>query len=284
MKLFSIEGNTQKLDGGAMFGNAPRVMWEKWIKPDDQNRIPLSCRALLLITDDDKKILFETGIGSFFEPKLKERYGVVESEHRLLKNLRNAGFSHGDIDTVVLSHLHFDHAGGLLSECKEGKEPELLFPNAKYYVGHKHWDRAIRPHFRDRASFVPKLNELLKNSERMVLVEDSGYTDLAPLITFRFSNGHTPGLMMSEIHLHSGPVVFVADLIPGRAWIHLPITMGYDRYPELLINEKKELLSDLVTKNGKIFFTHDSEVPCVGVKQDEKGKFFGEKIELQNLA
>src|SRR3982751_2906365 len=108
MKLWSILGNSQRLDGGAMFGNAPRAMWEKWIAPDDGNRIPLACRCLLVEGLNGRNVLFETGIGAFFEPKLRERYGVVEARHVLLDSLTAAGFSHEDIDAVVLSHLHFD--------------------------------------------------------------------------------------------------------------------------------------------------------------------------------
>ena len=108
MKLWSILGNSQKLDGGAMFGNAPRAMWSQWSPPDEHNRIALACRALLASPLAGKTVLFETGIGAFFEPKLRERYGVVEGEHVLLESLRAAGFEHEDIDVVVLSHLHFD--------------------------------------------------------------------------------------------------------------------------------------------------------------------------------
>src|SRR5947208_15032998 len=104
MKLYSILGNSQKLDGGAMFGNAPRAMWERWLPPDEQHRVPLACRALLVDDLDGKRVLFETGIGAFFEPKLRERYGVVESDHVLLDSLAKSGFSDADIDAVVLSH------------------------------------------------------------------------------------------------------------------------------------------------------------------------------------
>ncbi len=283
MKLRAIDGNTQKLDGGAMYGNAPRPLWETWSPPDEKNRITLACRALLLTTDDGRNILFETGIGAFFDPKMRERFGVVESDHVLAKNLSAAGAPHEEIDAVVLSHLHFDHAGGLLSAFDDGPQ-RLLFPKAKFYVGASHWARAKAPHARDRASFVPSLNALLEASGRLVLVGEDGQSDLAPLVTFRFSSGHTPGLMLAQVNLASGPVVFVADLIPGMPWVHAPITMGYDRYPELLVDEKTALLGDLAAHQGKVFFTHDPKDACGVVKQHENGRFYAERVDVGTLS
>ncbi|HEY0180999.1 MAG TPA: MBL fold metallo-hydrolase, partial [Dokdonella sp.] len=112
MRLRSVLGNTQRLDGGAMFGNVPRAMWRRWVAPDEQNRVTLACRCLLVEGLDGRNVLFETGIGAFFEPRLRERYGVVEERHVLLDSLAAAGCPHEAIDVVVLSHLHFDHAGG----------------------------------------------------------------------------------------------------------------------------------------------------------------------------
>lgn len=271
-EVIPLNGNTQLLDGGAMFGNAPKEMWKKWVSVDDQNRILLACRCLLIKGKDGKNLLFETGIGAFFEPKLKQRYGVVENDHVLLKSLKEHHITDDQIDAVILSHLHFDHAGGTLSAYEEGA-PRLLFPNAKYYVGKTHWQRALHPHARDRASFVPVLNDLLEKSGRLVLVEDDGKSDLAPFVTFRFSNGHTPGLMMSEIQLPEGPLVFASDLIPGAPWVHVPISMGYDRFPELVIDEKKALLEDLFKRNGSLFFTHDPLCTIGKIYRDDKGKF-----------
>jgi len=284
MKLFALEGNTQRLDGGAMFGNAPKALWQRWVTADEQNRIPLSCRSLLIQTDSGRNVLFETGVGAFFDPKLKERYGVVEDEHMLLKHLNELGIKEEDIDDVVLSHLHFDHAGGILSAYKENEDPTLLFPNATFYVGKKHWDRAQAPQPRERASFITFIQQRLNESGRIVLLEEGDSPDLGFKTSLFFSEGHTVGLMISIIELEAGPMAFVSDLAPGLPWLHIPITMGYDRFPELLLDEKKTLFEDLLQKQGMVFFTHDTETACAVIKKNEKGKFYGEPLPLENLS
>jgi glyoxylase-like metal-dependent hydrolase (beta-lactamase superfamily II) len=280
MKLWSIPGNSQKLDGGAMFGNAPRAMWAQWSPPDDANRIDLACRALLASPLAGKTVLFETGIGAFFEPKLRERYGVQEERHVLLESLRAAGFEHEDIDVVVLSHLHFDHAGGLLAPWQEGVAPRLLFPNATFLVSAACWDRAREPHPRDRASFIAELPALLQQSGRLEIVDGTHSQALGNAVRFHYSDGHTPGLMLAEIvgpeHVHGedhGGVVFCADLIPGRPWVHVPITMGYDRNAELLIDEKREFLADKLARNVHLFFTHDPGCALAQVTRDDRGRY-----------
>jgi len=287
MKLWSIRGNSQRLDGGAMFGNAPRAVWEKWAAPDELNRIELACRALLASPLEGRTVLFETGIGAFFEPRLRERYGVQESQHVLIESLREAGFEHEDIDVVVLSHLHFDHAGGLLAPWSEGRTPELLFPNATFVVGAEHWQRALQPHPRDRASFIPELPDLLQATGRLEVVDGEYSKVLGRSVRFSFSDGHTPGLMLAEIvgqpsdGQAQGGVVFCADLIPGRSWVHVPITMGYDRNAELLIDEKRQFLEDKLARNVQLFFTHDPDVALAALSRDEKGRFVTHQEQLE---
>jgi glyoxylase-like metal-dependent hydrolase (beta-lactamase superfamily II) len=275
IKVSAIKGNTQRLDGGAMFGNAPRAVWEKWISPDDRSRIELNCRAMLLEIGD-KRILCETGIGAFFEPKLADRYGVVESSHRLIENLLALGFKDSDIDFVILSHLHFDHAGGLLpswAEQQQGKTG-LLFPNAKYVVGKTAFSRAENPHTRDRASFIPGLCDKLKTSGRLILVDGNQHPDVLPnYLSFVFTEGHTPGHMHTIAKSNKSAIAFAGDLIPGRAWIHLPITMGYDRYPEMLIDEKKSFYDRFANENSWIFFTHDHEFAMSRVRLDSSHRY-----------
>ena len=283
--LTSVLGNSQRLDGGAMFGNAPKVMWERWIPPDDHNRIPLACRCLL-VRDGARTILFETGIGAFFDPAMRERFGVVESHHVLLESLAAIGVTPDTIDVVVLSHLHFDHAGGALTAYEPGAKPQLVFPRAHWVVGAEAWARAVRPHARDRASFIPGLVELLEATGRVEQVSGERSEILGDGYRFHRSEGHTPGLLLAEVAMPAGPVVFAADLIPGKAWVHLPITMGYDRYPEMLIDEKTTLLTDLLARHGRLFFTHDPVVAMGTLARDPKGKFgiTGELTDVRDLA
>jgi glyoxylase-like metal-dependent hydrolase (beta-lactamase superfamily II) len=273
-RIWSIEGNHQKLDGGAMFGNAPRALWERWATPDERNRIDLACRCLL-VREGDRTVLLETGIGAFFAPSFRERYGVLEAEHVLLASLEAAGTSHEEVDAVVLSHLHFDHAGGLLSAWQPSKtwRPQLLFPKARFLVGAGAWERATNPHPRDRASFIPDIVELLEASGRLEIVDGPTSSTLGEGWRFHTSDGHTPGLLLTELAGSDGPIVFASDLIPGRPWVHTSITMGYDRFPERLLDEKRALLDDLVARKGRLFFTHDPACAMAWVTRDDAGRY-----------
>lgn len=280
MKLWSIAGNTQKLDGGSMFGNAPRTMWTRWATPDERNRIPLATRALLASPLAGRNVLFESGVGAFFDPQMRDRFGVQEAGHVLLDGLRAAGFGHEDIDVVVLSHLHFDHAGGLLAPWQEGVAPSLLFPNATFVVGESHWQRARHPHARDRASFIPELPALLEASGRLELVSGERTPALGDAVRFHYSDGHTPGMMLAEIlgpdmrdGAPHGGVVYCADLVPGVPWVHVPITMGFDRCAETLVDEKRAFLADMHARDVHLFFTHDPHCALARVACDERGKY-----------
>jgi glyoxylase-like metal-dependent hydrolase (beta-lactamase superfamily II) len=256
-----------------MFGNAPKAVWSRWFAPDEQNRIEFCCRALLVDTGE-KKILLETGIGAFFEPKLRERYGVFEDRHVLLDSLEAIGLGHEAIDVVVLSHLHFDHAGGLFAPWQEGQPLELLFPNATFVVGARAFERAKEPHPRDRASFIAELPALLEATGRLRLWSPgASIPELPDSFAFIESYGHTPGMLHTSVNGAHHSVFFCADLIPGTAWIHLPITMGYDRYPEQLIDEKAKLYERIEPAGDWLYFTHDERYAMARVGRDERGRY-----------
>ncbi len=273
MRLYSIEGNTQRLDGGSMFGNCPRVVWERWVPADEHHRIDLACRSLL-VCEQDRNILFEAGVGAFFEPKMRERFGIIEAEHLLVRSLAARGLSPEQIDVIVLSHLHFDHAGGVLRPWIETQGAlELAFPNARYVVGARAWARAMDPHPRDRASFIPGLCALLEATGRLELVEGERSETLGQGYTLSYSDGHTPGLTLARVETPRGPLTFMGDLIPGVPWVHLPITMGYDRYPELVIDEKRAMLERLVAEQGWAFYTHDARIAASKIgTRERRGK------------
>jgi glyoxylase-like metal-dependent hydrolase (beta-lactamase superfamily II) len=270
-RVTAVLGNSQKLDGGAMFGNAPRALWSRWAPPDDQHRIDLSCRCLL-VREPGRTVLCEAGIGAFFAPDLRRRFGVQEDRHVLLENLAAIGIQPADVDVVVLSHLHFDHAGGVLSTWAADQPLSLVFPRAHYVVGERAFQRALKPHARDRASFIAELPGLLQATGRLERVAGDRSAVLGDGYRFHLSDGHTPGMLLCEVAADDGPILFCADLIPGMPWVRKAITMGYDRFPELLIDEKAALLDDLQARGGRLFFTHDPQVAACRLGRDEQGQ------------
>lgn len=250
-----------------MFGNAPRSVWQKWAPPDEFGRIILACRCLL-VEFENKKILLETGVGAFFEPKMAQRYGIQNpTEHMLLKHLQAVGIQPDEITDVILSHLHFDHAGGLLPVYGDSSK-DLVFTKARFWVGADAWARAIEPHVRDRASFIPGLTDKLEQTQRLLIIRNNADIpkEYRGLIEFLFTNGHTPGQMHTLVKGSGRPVLFCGDLIPGVPWVHAPITMGYDRYPELLIDEKTELYNRALKEDWLLFFTHDPNLATASIR------------------
>jgi glyoxylase-like metal-dependent hydrolase (beta-lactamase superfamily II) len=273
LRVQSVPGNSQRLDGGAMFGNVPRALWSRWCTPDDLGRIELACRGVL-VDDGDRTVLLETGIGAFFEPRLRDRYGVVETDHVLLRSIERLGLDDAGVDVVVLSHLHFDHAGGLLTAYEANATPRLLFPNATFVVGRTAFERAKKPHRRDHASFIPGLTELLEQSGRLSIVEPGGSSDvLGSRFRLTETHGHTPGLLHATLVGTSAELFYCSDLVPGVPWLRLSVTMGYDRFPEQLIDEKSAVLDGLATRGAWLAFPHDPRVAFCRITRADKSDF-----------
>lgn len=277
VKLTSLNGNSQLLDGGAMFGNAPKALWSRWTQPDELGRIPLACRSLY-VEIDGIKILLETGIGAFFEPKMAERFGVQNpSKLMLIDSMQKLSIDPDEIDFVILSHLHFDHAGGLLASFEDSQKGnnELNFKTANYVVGAEALRRSENPHLRDRASFIPELNTKLKDSGRLLVIDEgaTGHNALPNNIEFIYSHGHTPGQMLTKVNGTNESVIFTGDLVPGTHWVNLPITMGYDRFAEKVIDEKQNLYASSDLKKTWMFYTHDISTAMSKVQLNEKGRF-----------
>ncbi|HAY34318.1 MAG TPA: MBL fold metallo-hydrolase [Ignavibacteria bacterium] len=273
-KLYPVQTGLFKLDGGAMFGVVPKNLWQKTNPSDEQNRIDMCTRALLLVSSS-KKILIDTGIGYKLSEKVNKIYDVDYSEYTLEKSLADLGFNKSDITDVILTHLHFDHAGGS-TEYNESKEPVPAFPNAVYYVQKKQYEWALNPTERDRASFFPENYKPLENHKVLNLIE--GEKKFDEYITLLPVNGHTNHMQLVKISDDINSLLYLADLIPTAGHIPAPYIMGYDLFPLTTLEEKNKYLAELTKNETMIFFEHDPHNLCGKTGMNEKGYFLKEKF------
>ena len=284
-KLTSVLGNSQRLDGGSMFGNAPRAVWERWIAPDDRHRIPLACRCLLIEEADGRRVLLETGIGAFFAPKMRDRFGVQEDEHVLLQQLDGLGLSHSDIDVVVLSHLHFDHVGGAIQWNKDHTGYEPAFKNAKFWTNENHWQWATQPNVREKASFLKENLIPMQESGQLKFIDRAGdfSKGIIPEMEIFFADGHTESQMIPILNYQGKRVAFMADLLPSVGHIPLPYVMGYDTRPLLTLSEKNKFLNKAAEEQIVLFLEHDFDNECCTLKKTEKGVRLNEAFSFSTL-
>ena len=253
------------LDGGAMFGIIPKVLWQKTNPPDDANRIKLSTRHLLLEAEN-RKIIIDVGMGNKWNDKLKNIYAMDES-HSIAQALNDASLKYEDITDVILTHLHFDHAGGSTESIDSKFVPS--FPNAKYYVQKENFDWAMNPTEKDKGSFIQ--DDYLPLAKEGVLNFINGNELFDDEIEFIVTNGHTIGQQLVKISDSSNTILFCADLVPTISHIPVPYLMGYDVQPLVTVKEKNEILPLAAKENWKLFFGHDPEVAFATVKQTDKG-------------
>ncbi len=260
-RVRAVETGRFRLDGGAMFGTVPKVLWEKSNPPDARNRIELALRCLLA-EGEGRRILVDAGVGgATFGPKEAEMYAVED---------KGPGLDPASITDVVLTHLHFDHAGGAVTQGRP------TFPNATYWVQRRNLENAKHPNEREKASYLPQTWQVLEASGRLNLVD--GPAEILPGIHAIPSDGHTVGMQLVRV----GPVVYCADLIPLTAHVRVPFTMGYDIHPGLLIEEKRRLLEQGEKEGWILFFEHDPSVAACRIARDKvRGHFVaGTPVEM----
>ncbi len=267
MKLFVINTGNLKLDGGAMFGVVPKVMWSKLYPCDENNLCNWSMRCLLVV-DGDRKILIDCGIGDKQSDKFFSNY-YLNGEDTLDKSLAAYGFTVGDITDLILTHLHFDHAGGAVRWNAEKTGYEVTFKNATYHTSRAQWEWATSPNNREKASFLKENILPIQQNGKLHLIESEG--ELFPGVSVRIFNGHTEGQVIPMIRYGDKTVVYMADLLPSAAHIPLPYVMSYDTRPLITLQEKEVFMAE-AAKNGYIlFFEHDIFNECATVQETEKG-------------
>lgn len=272
MKLYAIETGNFKLDGGAMFGVVPKALWNRTNPADDNNRIDLAARSLL-IENGDRLILIDTGMGNKQNDAFFKHYGLW-GDHSLDKSLRGAGFSREDITDVFLTHLHFDHCGGAVRWNKNRTGYELSFPNATYWSNQAHWDWATKPNAREKASFLKENLFPIEASGQLKFIEqpkgcflEKNFLGFGVL----FVDGHTEKQMIPHILCNGKTIVFMADLLPTAGHLPLPYIMGYDVRPLETLKEKQAFLQRAADEDYVLFMQHDAHNPLLRVKHTEKG-------------
>ncbi|HEX2628044.1 MAG TPA: MBL fold metallo-hydrolase [Chitinophagaceae bacterium] len=286
MQLYTINTGFFKLDGGAMFGVVPKSMWNK-INPADENNLCSWALRCLLIEDDGRLILIDNGNGDKQDAKFFSHY-YLHGDDTLDRSLAKHGFHRNDITDAFLSHLHFDHCGGSIS--REGDKLVPTFKNARYWSNKEHWDWAVNPNAREKASFLKENILPIEESGRLEFVPTAGMnngrlgeTSFTRDISIRFVSGHTQAMMLPQIKYKGRTIVFMADLLPSQGHIPLPYVMAYDMFPLTTLNEKKAFLEEAVENDYVLFFEHDPQYECCTLQRTEKGIRPKEFFKLEDL-
>jgi len=267
-KIFALESGNFRLDGGAMMGSVPKVLWEKTNKPDNINRIELSMRCLLA-DDGENVIIVETGIGHKNPKKFMQMFAINHDKNTLSDTLSDIGYTKENITHIILTHLHFDHAGEALYYTDDG-ELKPTFPNATYYVSKRNWEAGINPSPRDQASYLDFNYKLLEDEGLLELVSDN--SEILNGVSTYTVDGHTTGQQLIKISDDDKTVVFCSDLIPLKSHLKLPWIMGYDLNAALTLKEKKKFLDKACEFSWLLFFYHDPK--CVAVRIEKGDKYY----------
>ena len=280
MKVSVIDAGNFKLDGGAMFGIIPKLLWQKYVPADENNLCTWKTRCLL-VEEGKKLTLIDTGMGDK-QPQKWQSYYYRHGEGDLIKSIRAAGYHESDVSDVILSHLHFDHCGGALFLDKNTLEPVPTFENANYWTHSKHWDWAQTSNPKEKGTFLNEninplqLHGVLKFIDRT----DNHFSDNWE---FLYADGHTEKMIMPIINVNGQKIAFAADCVPSHAHIHIPYVMAYDNFPLTTMTEKEHLFQKLIEENIALVFDHDAVHEAAFVEKTEKGyisTFLGELTEI----
>lgn len=279
MQLYTIDTGYFKLDGGAMFGVVPKVLWSRTNPSDDNNLCPWAMRSLL-IEDGDRLILIDNGIGDKQDDKFLRHY-YLHGDVNLNRSLKIHGFTPDDITDVFLTHLHFDHCGGSVIWNKDRSGFKMAFKNARYWSNADHWKWATEPNNRERSSFLMENIMPIKEAGHLNFIDrdQSFFNNLEVL----FVNGHTESQMIPHITYKNYTIVFTADLLPSTGHIPLPYVMGYDTRPLLTLTEKEMFLKKAADEEYIIFLQHDNYNECCTVQHTDRGVKLKETFKLQDI-
>lgn len=281
MKLYTINTGHFKLDGGAMFGVVPKVIWNK-LNPADENNLCSWAMRCMLIEDDKRLILVDNGLGDKQDDKFFGHYHLHGNDS-LDKSLQQHGFHASDITDVILTHLHFDHCGG--SIVRQGDKLLPAFPKATYWSNERHWQWAVEPNDREKASFLKENILPIQESGqlKMVRIPEKENAYFSDSISIRYVHGHTDAMMLPQITYKGKTVVFMADLIPAIAHLPVPYVMAYDMFPLTSLLEKKSFLQEALEKEYILFFEHDPVHECCTLQQTERGIRMKETFALSDI-
>jgi glyoxylase-like metal-dependent hydrolase (beta-lactamase superfamily II) len=289
MNLYTINSGNFKLDGGAMFGVVPKSIWNKLNPADDNNMCSWAMRCLL-VEDGNRLILIDNGMGDKQDAKFFGHY-YLHGNDTLDRSLATHGFSKDDITDVFLTHLHFDHCGG--SIVRENDQLVPAFRNAVYWSNEAHWQWAVQPNDREKASFLKENILPIQESGQLRLLQSPDRyfdeqgklvnTEFFPGFSIRYVNGHTDKMMLPQLQYKGHTLVYMADLLPSVGHLPLPYVMAYDMFPLTTLQEKKTFLQEALDNNYILYFEHDYQIECCTLQQTEKGIRVSETFPLSSL-
>lgn len=279
MNLYPIETGNLKLDGGAMFGVVPKVLWQKQYPADEKNLCNWAMRCLL-IEDEDRLILIDNGIGEKQEHDFLKHYHL-NGDDTLERSLDKHGFSPRDITDMILTHLHFDHCGGSIKLSDDMASYELAFPNATYWVSRAQYEWATAPNHRESASYLKENIYPIQESGRLKLIEVEG--EILPNISVRIYNGHTEGQVIPLVNYHGRTLAFMADLLPSVYHVPMPWIMAYDTRPLVTLEDKTRFYNEAVPGDYILFFEHDLYNECCTLEETTKGVRVKETFKLSEI-